>query len=171
MLRLFLLTPLVAVSLSCTRDAQSGGQRDGTPTLAQEAASVAWPTAACFAADSLAVRPIFFGELLESEETGDIGGLEFRFQLGPQGQLVALVRDAAGGLPPARAVDSLTYSATADTLTLWFSELGNGYIYRFRPACDALSGSSTRWITPSDPAGSTSVVTMPRVLAPMPDRP
>lgn len=128
------------------------------------------PAAPCFALDSLALSPLFFADMGTEDVTGDIGGLEIRFLRGPRGGLAAMLREAAGGLPAPQWVDSLAYDAAQDSLTIWWSELENGYVYRLKPACDYLMGVGTFWITETNPAGQRVDIVLPRTLTPLPDR-
>jgi len=128
------------------------------------------PSAPCFALDSLALAPLVFADMSADDETGDIGGLEIRFLRGPRGGLGAMLREASGGLPAPQPVDSLAYDGARDSLTIWWSELENGYVYRLKPACDYLMGVGTFWITSTNPTGHRVNIVLPRTLTPMPDR-
>jgi hypothetical protein len=108
-----------------------------------------------------------------SEEDGDYSGLEVRFVVDSLKRLRALVREAGGGLPPARLVDSSGYDPVKDSL--WFSvraDTGSIMRYTYKPACAQLLGMAQLWISSSSPAGSVvKADTLLRVVHPHADNP
>lgn len=177
---------VVILALGCGRDRSAGDEsatvgrgsaQDSAPSPALPVRSVEIPeipeipSAGCFALDSLRRAPLFFANMSTSEETGDVGGLEIRFVLGPLGGMGALIREAEGGLPAPQRPDSLGYDAVSDSITIWWTVLGNQYTYRLKPACDYLTGVGTFWVSSANPAGSKVALVLPRTLTPMPDSP
>jgi hypothetical protein len=137
-------------------------------------ATPAIPGLVCFAPESLASRPLVYGVITHSDdESGDYSGLEVRFVLDSLKQLRALVREAEGGLPSTRPVDSMGYDAGKDSI--WFSMRADSRSvmrYVYRPECDRLTGMAHLWVSPSSPSGSVvKADTLVRVINPPLDNP
>ena len=175
-----LLAPVALCAVlvgSCTRE---GGESDESAArLASHAGAVAAPSRPsgavpiaslahlpCFAPDSLRARPLTFGPIDQSEESGDWSGVEFSFTTAGD-TIIGQVRDARGGLPPGRPLEELSYDAVTDSLTLSYgSGSGTRYIHRLRPNCGQLTGVGRLFVTPENPAGTVVADTFPRVEHP-----
>lgn len=169
---------IAALALRCGCEAAPQPQKPAAPQLPKAAApqppQPAVPDLVCFAPESLANRPLVYGVITHSnDESGDYSGLEVRFVLDSLKQLRALVREAEGGLPSPRLVDSMGYDAGKDSV--WFSVRADTHSvmrYVYRPGCDRLTGMAHLWVSASSPLGSVvKADTLLRVINPPPDSP
>lgn len=121
------------------------------------------PLPACFATDSLRNRPLTFGVLDKSDETGDVSGTLFVFGADSVGMSVH-VRTAHGELGAARPVSGL--QAHTDSVSFWFDNGGKTrYYHRMVLDCTAIVSHAHLFVTVSD-TGMAKTDTFPRLLDP-----
>jgi hypothetical protein len=112
------------------------------------------------------VQPVIFGDVSrDSSEGGDYSGTEFRFGL-DSGQFRGWVRNAEGGLPAPRPLDSVKF--THDSLR--FLDPIEQAAYAYAVSCDSLSGIGYLFLDNGKP-GKIVRSSVPRVTDPLPNDP
>jgi len=156
----------IAFAISC-RGANEGQGRtsDVARSAAAPLAPIKLPSLSCFSTDT---GTIAFGGMDTSAADQDVSGTQFSFEI-DSGGLVGYVRDAAGEIPPRRALQDLRFDARTDSLTFWYSPSPNEKsLFQYHVTCQRLAGEAHLFATPTsngvvvrDTLRRSSVITQP----------